>query len=114
MSEFLNRQRVGGAKRHEKVLLCDGAGPLGRETRFDELLKGRGNPPQPVNTPFNFHVSNKSLPSGTYRLDQEFGSEVATLTSLKSGERVRLVRSNATREAGKVISNSFRLRTATS
>jgi hypothetical protein len=58
---------------------------------------------QPVNIPYDFHVAKKAMPSGTYRLDQEFGAEIATLVNMKTGERVRVIRSNATRTSGKAL-----------
>jgi hypothetical protein len=58
---------------------------------------------QNVNIPYQFHVEKKALPSGEYRLEQEVGSEIATLINVKTGERIRVMRPAWRRMDGKVL-----------
>ena len=69
------------------------------------LLKADINRTQPVTIPFQFHVQNKTLPSGEYRIEQEVGTEIATLVNTKTGQRVRVLRPAAMRTQGKAILN---------
>jgi hypothetical protein len=66
-------------------------------------LKADTSRTQPVTIPFQFHVNNKTLPSGEYRIEQEAGTGIAILLNLKTRERVRVLRSAATRPEGKAI-----------
>jgi hypothetical protein len=52
--------------------------------------------------PFEFHVQNhKMLPAGEYRVEQEAGSQLASLVNTKTGERVNFLRPANTHEEGK-------------
>jgi hypothetical protein len=52
--------------------------------------------------PFEFQVQNqKTLPAGEYRVEQESGSELATLVNTKTGERVNFLRPATTHQQGK-------------
>ena len=53
-----------------------------------------------VSIPFAFHVEKVALPAGEYRLEREFGKPVVGLVNLKTGQRVRLLRSEPTNAPG--------------
>jgi len=55
-----------------------------------------------VSIPFSFRVVHTVMPAGEYKLEQPFGSELATLINLQTGERVRILRSNSVRTQGKL------------
>jgi hypothetical protein len=55
-----------------------------------------------VEIPFAFSVQNqKTLPPGLYQVEQELGSEIASLVNTKTGERVNFLRPDTTHEKGK-------------
>lgn len=56
-----------------------------------------------VAIPFQFHVYKKIMPSGEYRIEQETGTDIATLVNTKTGARVRVMRPAAQRTEGKAI-----------
>jgi hypothetical protein len=81
------------------LALAFGAATLGSVNS----LRAETTRTQPVNIPFDFHVAKKAMPSGSYRLEQDFGTEIATLVNVKTGQRIRIMRSSARRAAGKAI-----------
>ena len=46
-----------------------------------------------VEIPFAFQVSKTMLPAGEYRIQQSFGSDIAYLVNLKTGQQVQVLRS---------------------
>ncbi|MCU1232056.1 MAG: hypothetical protein JWP63_23 [Candidatus Solibacter sp.] len=44
-----------------------------------------------VDIPFEFKVGKHVYSSGTYRVEQSFGSDIATLVNLKTGQRVQML-----------------------
>lgn len=55
-----------------------------------------------VEIPFAFSVQHhKVMPAGVYQLEQASGSEIATLVNTTTGDRVELLRPQATHEQGK-------------
>jgi hypothetical protein len=56
-----------------------------------------------VTIPFEFRVDKKAMPSGEYRIEQEIGTEIATLVNTKTGARVRVLRPSSQRQYGKAI-----------
>ena len=56
-----------------------------------------------VEIPFAFSVQNNRvmLPPGQYQVEQQQGSEVASLVNTKTGERVNVLRPENTHEKGK-------------
>ena len=58
-----------------------------------------------VNIPFAFQVHGKTVPAGQYRIVQNFGSEVAALINLQTGERYMLSRpdSSATPHKARLV-----------
>jgi hypothetical protein len=65
-------------------------------------LNAAGYEATKVSIPFSFRVAKKTLPPGNYRIDQEYGTEIATLTNLQTAERVKVLRSNSVHERGTV------------
>ena len=51
--------------------------------------------------PFQFQVAKTVMPAGDYRVQQTFGSDIAFLVNLKTGQQVQLLRSGAHRADGK-------------
>jgi hypothetical protein len=45
-----------------------------------------------VMIPFEFKVGKISLAAGEYRVEQEFGKDVATVVNLKTGHRIQMLR----------------------
>src|SRR5215469_1778204 len=54
-----------------------------------------------VEIPFAFHVSKTALPAGEYRIQQNFGSDVAYLVNLKTGQQVQVLRSVGAKKDGR-------------
>jgi len=55
-----------------------------------------------VSIPFQFKVSKTTLPAGDYRVQQEFGTDIAFLVNLKTGQKVQLLRPSGVRSEGRV------------
>jgi hypothetical protein len=55
-----------------------------------------------ISIPFSFRVAKKTMPAGTYRVDQEYGTEIATITNVQTADRVKVLRSNSVHDRGKV------------
>jgi hypothetical protein len=53
--------------------------------------------------PFAFQLQNKHkpMPAGEYRIEQQFGSSLAVLVNIKTGERAQILRSDSIRSNGK-------------
>jgi hypothetical protein len=66
-------------------------------------LKAEINRTKAVIIPFQFQVDKKTMPSGEYCVEQEAGTEVATLVNTKTGARVRVLRPAARRKEGKTV-----------
>lgn len=66
-------------------------------------LKAEVNRSKAVTIPFQFNVDKKQLPSGEYLVEQEAGTEIATLVNTKTGDRVRVMRPASRRKAGKTV-----------
>lgn len=56
-----------------------------------------------VNIPHQFRVQNLTLPSGSYRLIQPVGSDIAILLNKKTGHEIRLLRPASVQVPGKVL-----------
>jgi len=54
-----------------------------------------------VTIPFAFQVNGKAMPAGEYRLVQAFGSPVADLYYLRTGEHVMMPRPETSASPGK-------------
>ena len=55
-----------------------------------------------VEIPFAFSVQNyKVLPAGEYQIEQQSGSDLASLVNTKTGERVQFLRPQTMHEPGK-------------
>jgi hypothetical protein len=54
-----------------------------------------------VEIPFAFHVSKTSMPAGEYRVQQNFGSGIAFLVNLQTGQQVQVLRDGANSADGK-------------
>jgi hypothetical protein len=50
-----------------------------------------------IDIPFNFQVSKTAMPAGEYRVQQKFGSDIAFLVNLKTGQQVQVLRSVGSR-----------------
>ncbi len=81
------------------IALALGATTLGSVSS----LKAEINRSNGVTIPYDFRVDKKKMPSGEYFVEQEVGTEVATLVNSKTGERVRVMRPSARRKAGKTV-----------
>jgi Na+-transporting NADH:ubiquinone oxidoreductase subunit NqrF len=54
-----------------------------------------------VAIPFNFQVARTTLPAGEYRVQQQFGSDIAYLVNLKTGQQVQVLRSVGEKKDGR-------------
>jgi hypothetical protein len=54
-----------------------------------------------VYIPFAFHVAKVTMPAGEYRIEQGFGKDIAMLVNLQTGQRVQILRQEASRMPGK-------------
>jgi hypothetical protein len=54
-----------------------------------------------ISIPFAFHVEKVAMPAGEYRLERIFGKEIVTLVNLRTGQRVQVLRPDATSVPGK-------------
>ena len=54
-----------------------------------------------VAIPFEFHVSNATMPAGDYRLQQPIGNDVVYLMNVKTGEKVQILRSKGNSKEGR-------------
>jgi hypothetical protein len=52
--------------------------------------------------PFAFQADKTVLPSGTYRVEQDFGSALLTLVNVKTGQRIQVIRHEPPRQDGKL------------
>jgi hypothetical protein len=55
---------------------------------------------QRVEIPFEFRVGKHTYGAGTYRIEQDFGKEVAYLVNMKTGQRFQMMRPLNTRTPG--------------
>ena len=54
-----------------------------------------------VNIPFEFKVGKVALGAGVYRVEQEFGKDIASLVNMKTGQRVQMLRPNGEHTMGR-------------
>jgi hypothetical protein len=54
-----------------------------------------------IEIPFSFQVSKTTMPAGEYRMRQNFGSEIAYLVNLKTGQQVQVLRSVGMKQDGR-------------
>jgi hypothetical protein len=54
-----------------------------------------------IDIPFSFQVSKTTLPAGEYRVHQNFGSDIAYLVNLKTGQQVQVLRSVGMKQDGR-------------
>jgi hypothetical protein len=50
-----------------------------------------------IEIPFAFQVSKITMPAGEYRVQQSFGSNIAFLVNVKTGQQVQMLRSVGSR-----------------
>jgi hypothetical protein len=50
-----------------------------------------------IEIPFAFQVSKITLPAGEYRVQQSFGSDIAFLVNVKTGQQVQVLRTVGSR-----------------
>ena len=55
-----------------------------------------------VSVPFAFHVGKVAMPAGEYRIEQTFGKDIVTLVNMQTGQRVQILRQEASRVPEKV------------
>ncbi len=54
-------------------------------------LQAGNHQTEKFNVPFDFQVNNMTLPAGDYRVQQDFGSDVALLVNTRTGQRVHII-----------------------
>ena len=54
----------------------------------------------PVTVPFAFQVQNTTLPAGQYRVEQQFGTEIASIVNVKTRRSVQFLRPATSRVEG--------------
>src|SRR5215471_8372298 len=70
-----------------------------------------------VSIPFEFHVAKMTLPAGDYKVQQVFGSGIAYLVNMKTGQQVQNLRSVGSKVDGRAKlvfetkDNGYRLKT---
>jgi len=88
-----------------KKAICTFAMALGLTAMFAasslSAQQGVGVNSDAITIPFAFHVDKVALPAGEYRLERVFGKAVVTLVNLHTGQRVQILRSEATSTPGK-------------
>jgi hypothetical protein len=53
-----------------------------------------------VTVPFAFQVQNTTLPAGQYRVEQQFGTEIASIVNVKTRRSVQILRPATSRVDG--------------
>jgi hypothetical protein len=86
-----------------KKAICTFALALGLTATFatSSLSAQQGMNSDTISIPFAFHVDKVAMPAGEYRLERVFGKAIVTLVNLHTGQRVQLLRSEATATPGK-------------
>jgi hypothetical protein len=54
-----------------------------------------------VAIPFSFQVSKTTMPAGDYRVQENFGSDIAYLVNLKTGQQVQVLRNTGEKKEGR-------------
>ena len=54
-----------------------------------------------VDIPFNFQVSKTAMPAGMYRVHQSFGSDIAFLVNVTTGQQVQVLRNIGAHKEGR-------------
>jgi hypothetical protein len=54
-----------------------------------------------VEIPFNFQVQRTTMPAGEYRVQQSFGSDIAFLVNVKTGQQVQVLRNTGAHKDGR-------------
>lgn len=86
-----------------KRLVCSSALLLGAAAvSFTGSLQATELCSERVTIPFTFQADKVVLPSGTYRVEQDFGSPLITLVNVETGQRIQVIRREPARHDGKL------------
>jgi hypothetical protein len=54
-----------------------------------------------VSVPFQFEVNHKMMPAGEYRVEQDWGTDIASVVNVNTGQRVQVLRPASRRIEGR-------------
>lgn len=54
-----------------------------------------------ITVPFQFQVNRTTMPAGDYRIEQDFGSDIAMVVNVGTGQRVQVLRPASRRIEGR-------------